>query len=94
MSISFEATPQRQATHSYSSYSDASFTAALYAIMIEDDPNQKLQSKRKTYAPIVFVPKHSTQHKQKCQYLRKNSFPCKLPLPNLGTSCGVKHSPS
>ena len=34
--------------------SDASFTAAEYAIMIEDDPNQKLQSKRKTYAPIAF----------------------------------------
>ena len=34
--------------------SDASFTAAGYAIMIEDDPNQKLQSKRKTYAPIAF----------------------------------------
>ena len=34
--------------------SDASFTAAGYAIMIEDDPNQKLQSKRKTYAPVTF----------------------------------------
>ena len=34
--------------------SDASFTAAGYAIMIEDDPDQKLQSKRKTYAPIAF----------------------------------------
>ena len=34
--------------------SDASFTAAGYGIMIEDDPNQKLQSKRKTYAPIAF----------------------------------------
>ena len=34
--------------------SDASFTAAGYAIMIEDDPTQKLQSKRKTYAPIAF----------------------------------------
>ena len=33
--------------------SDASFTAAGYAIMIVDDPNQKLQSKRKTYAPIA-----------------------------------------
>ena len=30
---------------------DASFTAA---VMIEDDPNQKLQSRRKTYAPIAF----------------------------------------
>ena len=34
--------------------SDASFTAAGSAIMIEDDPQQKLQSKRKTYAPIAF----------------------------------------
>ena len=37
--------------------SDASFTAAGYAILIEDDPNQKLQSKRKTYAPIAFESK-------------------------------------
>ena len=34
--------------------SDASFTAAGYAIMIEDDPSQKFQSKRKTLAPIAF----------------------------------------
>ena len=34
--------------------SDASFTAAGYAIMIEDDPNQKLQPKSKTYALIAF----------------------------------------
>ena len=33
---------------------DASFTAAGYAIMIEDDPNQKLQSRRKIYTPIAF----------------------------------------
>ena len=44
---------------------DASFTAAGYAIMIEDDPNQKLQSRRKTYAPIAFGSKtfNPTQHK-------------------------------
>ena len=30
---------------------DASFTAAGYAIMIEDDPSRKIQSRRKTYAP-------------------------------------------
>ena len=34
--------------------SDASFTASGYAIMIENDPHQKLQSKRKTCAPIAF----------------------------------------
>ena len=33
---------------------DAIFTAAGYATMIEDDPNQKLQSRRKAYAPIAF----------------------------------------
>ena len=33
---------------------DASFTAAGYAIMIEDDINQKFQSRRETYAPIAF----------------------------------------
>ena len=34
--------------------SDASFREAGFAVMIEDDLNQKLQSKRKTYAPIAF----------------------------------------
>ena len=34
--------------------SDASFTAAGYAVMIEDDPNQNLQSKRNLYAPLAF----------------------------------------
>ena len=33
---------------------DASFTAAGYAIMIEDNADQKLQSRRKTFAPIAF----------------------------------------
>ena len=34
--------------------SDASFQAAGYAVLIEDDPNQKYTSTRKTYAPIGF----------------------------------------
>ena len=33
---------------------DASFTAAGYAIMIGGNPNQTLQSRRQTYAPIAF----------------------------------------
>ena len=33
---------------------DASFRSTAYALMIEDDPNQKKQSKRKTYAPVAF----------------------------------------
>ena len=51
--------------------SDASFTAAGYAIMIEVDPNQKLQSKRKTYAPIAFSSKTLLQPKLKQPNLRK-----------------------
>ena len=33
---------------------DASFRSAGYAQMIEDNPDQKIQSKRKTYAPVAF----------------------------------------
>ena len=33
---------------------DASFQAAGYALLIEDDPNQKYTSTRKTYAPIAY----------------------------------------
>ena len=33
---------------------DASFRSAGYALMIEDNPDKKIQSKRKTYAPVAF----------------------------------------
>ena len=33
---------------------DASFRSAGYALRIEDNPDQKIQSKRKTYAPVAF----------------------------------------
>ena len=33
---------------------DASFRSAGYALMIEDNPDQKIQSKRKTYDPVAF----------------------------------------
>ena len=33
---------------------DASFRSAGYALMIEDSPDQKIQSKRKMYAPVAF----------------------------------------
>ena len=33
---------------------DASFRSAGYALMIEDNPHQKIQSKGKTYAPVAF----------------------------------------
>ena len=33
---------------------DASLRSAVYALMIKDNPDQKLQSKRKTYAPAAY----------------------------------------
>ena len=33
---------------------DASFQAAGYAVLIEDDPKQKYTSTRKTYAPVAY----------------------------------------
>ena len=33
---------------------DASFRSAGYALMIQDNPDQKIQSNRKTYAPVAF----------------------------------------
>ena len=33
---------------------DASFQAAGYAVLIENDPNQKCTSTRNTYAPIAY----------------------------------------
>ena len=33
---------------------DASWRSAGYALMIEDNPDQKIHSKRKTYAPVAF----------------------------------------
>ena len=33
---------------------DASFRSAGYVFMIEDNPDQKIQSKRKTYTPVAF----------------------------------------
>ena len=33
---------------------DASFRSAGYALMVEDNPDQKIQSKRRTYVPVAF----------------------------------------
>ena len=37
---------------------DASFKSAGYALMIEDNPNRKIESKKKTYAPVAFGSKN------------------------------------
>ena len=39
---------------------DASFGAAGYAVLIEDDPNQKVTSLRKSFAPVAYGSKTFT----------------------------------
>ena len=51
---------------------DASFRSAGYALMIEDNPDQKIQSKRKTYAPVALDQKSFPPHSLRCQFTRRN----------------------
>ena len=51
---------------------DASFRSPGYALMIEDNPDQKIQSKRKTYAPVAFGSKYfSPGQLKKSIYLKQ-----------------------
>ena len=52
---------------------DASFTAAGYAILTEDDPNQKYTSVKKSYAPIAYGPKTFTPSQLKMSIYAMNS---------------------
>ena len=45
---------------------DASFRSAGYALMFEDNPDQKIQSKRKMYAPVAFGSKNISPRNLKC----------------------------
>ena len=51
---------------------DASFRSAGYALMIEDNPDQKIQTKRKTYAPVHLAQKFSPLHNLRCPYTQKS----------------------
>ena len=69
---------------------DASFRSAGYALMIQDDPDQKIQSKRKTYAPVAFGSKVFSSRSLRCQFTRKNFWQSTWHFLNLHTFCG-KH---
>ena len=52
---------------------DASFKSVGYALMIEDNTDQKIKSKRKTYAPVAFGPEvFPPPHTSRYQFTRKN----------------------
>ena len=50
---------------------DAIFRSAGYVLMIEDNPDQKIQSKRKTYAPWRLDRKISPPRNSKCPKVRR-----------------------
>ena len=50
---------------------DAGFRSAGYALMIEDNPDQKIQSKPKTYAPVAFGSKIFSPAQFKSPYIQK-----------------------
>ena len=49
---------------------DASFRSAGYALMIEDNPDQKIQSKRKIDAPVAFGSKIFSRATQNVHILK------------------------
>ena len=51
---------------------DASFRSAGYALMIEDNPDQSIESKRKTYAPVAFRSKIFSPAQLKMSIYSKN----------------------
>ena len=68
--------------------SDASFTTAGYAIVIENDPNQQLQCKRQYYAPIAFRSKPLNQTKTKKSIYAKEIPPYFSQSLSLDNWCG------
>ena len=54
---------------------DASFRSAGYALMIEDNHDQKIQSKRKTYAPVAFGSKIFSPTQLKMSIYSKEFLP-------------------
>ena len=71
---------------------DASFRGAGYARMIEDNPDQKIQSKRKTYAPWHLAQKISPLHDLKCPYTERNFWQSIWHFLSLHTFCGKQQS--
>ena len=70
---------------------DASFRSAGYALMIEDNPDQKIQPKRKTYAPVSRLDQKSfPPHSSRCQFTRRNFWQSTWHFLSLHTFCG-KH---
>ena len=73
---------------------DASFRSAGYALMIEDNPDQKhkIQSNRKTYIPEAFRSKIFSPAQLKCPYIQKKFWQYTFHFWSLHTFCGKQQN--
>ena len=71
---------------------DASFGSAGYALMIEDSPDLKIQSKRKTYGPCHLAQKFSPPHSSRCPNTQKSFWQSIWHFSSLHTFCGKQKS--
>ena len=71
---------------------EASFRSAGYALMIEDNPDQKIQSKRKTYATVAIGSKFSPLHNLRWPYTQKIFWQSVWLFLRLHTFCGKQKS--
>ena len=73
---------------------DASFRSAGYALMIEDNPDQKIQSKRKTYDQWHLAQKFSPLHNLKCPFTPKSFWQPIWNFSSLHTFCEKQTKPT
>ena len=71
---------------------NASFRSIGNALMIEDNPDQKIQSKWRTYAPWHLGQKFSPLHNSKCPYTANKFWRSIWHFSNLHTFCGKQQS--
>ena len=74
------------------SMTDASFRSAGYALMIEDNPDQKIQSKQKTYTPVAFCSKVFSAGCQVVYTLKQIYWHLTWHFSSLHTFCGQQQS--
>ena len=69
---------------------DANFRAAGYTVLIEDDPNWKFTSLRKTYAPVAYGSKAFTPAEIKMTISAKEFLRFTSPSKNVGLISGLR----
>ena len=67
---------------------DASFRGDGYALMIQDNSDQKIQSKQITYAPVAFGSKIFSPRNSNCPYTQEKLLQFIWHFSNLHTFCG------